>query len=441
MNEIVIAGPGDPSAQGSRMVFLLDERWYADEFFAAHFDKVTPGASVECADRDGRKSYRLDGAARRHLADLRDRPVHVLFFASSDTHVKTFVPLARLCDAFSFVVRYSDDHSAIDALKTEGLPWEVHSRRMEAWAKADVAITGNDWGLEERLFVARARRRALPTVCLQESIIDIGGPQPMMQCADYAMIQGPYTLRYLKRDCSFLVGNPRYDSIKPLPLPNKPKVFINCNFTFGIYEQAGRPWIEDVVTAARDIGLPYTISLHPRCYIDLGGIDHVEKSNVYVVHDQMRSSSIVVTRFSSLAHEALLMGRHVVYYNPHGEQMKYLNEDETGLLAKAYSREDLRKCMAPMLSSPPPIERVATAQAAFTNLFCSTDGRNHVRCVAALRAIAAHANRYPPSDYISASTLGLLGRVYFQTDLRHRLRKFPGVRLGWRVARRAWRNR
>ncbi len=435
MSGILVAAPGDPVASETKTVFLSDENIYALSGFAAHFEKVETGPGIERVEMDGHECCRLSAEALGLLQKLKNSQPHVLFFVSSDTHVKTFLPLAKLFERSSFVVRSGEDYSAVRALEAADLEFERHGKRLSAWDRADVAVTGNDWGLDERLFIAEARKLELPTVCLQESIIDFDHPCGMMQWADFAMIQGTYTLRYLKRDLAFMTGNPRYDEIKALPLPETPKVFINCNFTYGIFEDIGRAWVEDAVEASTKLDVQYEVSVHPRCKVDLSGIGNTAESNAFVVHEQLRTSSIIVTRFSSLAHEALLMGRHAVYYNPHGENMRYLNEDSTGLLLKAQSKDELDQCMKKAIDSPPPIKADGATPCEVKNLFTATDGRSHERCSLALRAVAEHVGDYRACDYREMSIAGLKTRILYQDKIRPALQRSSTAKTIWRIAK------
>ncbi len=437
MSRLTVACPGDPAVANTKMVFLLDDREYDRASFAAHFDDVQAGPGVECVTAGDRVCFRLTDEGHARVDEINARDVHPMFFMSSDTHVKTFMPVARQFRDPQFIVHSVDDQLAIASLESEGALYERHRAHLK-WGSADLAVTGCDWGAYDRLFVARARANKVPSVIVQESIIDLDRPIGMMRWADYAIIQGPYSLRYIQRDFAFLAGNPRYDTIKPLPLPDAPQAFINCNFTFNVFEEAGRPWIDDVVSAAEAASLPYMISLHPRCHIDLNGVKNVTPSNAYVVHEQLKASTIVITRFSSLAHEALLMGRHVIYYNPHGETMRYLNEDATGLLVKAYTKEELARAIASCMTSPPPIERDANAGHAFANLFCGTDGKAGERCATAIRAIAATHGQYPSGDYWRKSRASLQAHITYVEKVQPAAERVPFVRAAWRVAKRAF---
>src|SRR5689334_13410734 len=120
MSKLIVACPGDPPVPGAKMVFLLDDHWYAQRFFAAHFDSVNPGPGVERASEHGEDGFRVTSEGNARLAELLNRDTRAMFFMSSDTHVKTFMPVAQKFRDPKFVVRFGDDHSAIKALDSEG---------------------------------------------------------------------------------------------------------------------------------------------------------------------------------------------------------------------------------------------------------------------------------------------------------------------------------
>ncbi|MCK4794772.1 MAG: hypothetical protein KAV87_64175, partial [Desulfobacteraceae bacterium] len=222
-------------------------------------------------------------------------------------------------------------------------------------------------------------------VCLQEGAVDFDTSRRMQWC-DYPLIQGPIALEYLPQKIYFLTGNPRFDHLKPSSPPKKTTVMVNCNFTYGVHEEARESWISDVVKACKELQVDFFISQHPR---DPGEFPHypVRKSNAGVVHAHIADCSILVTRSSALVYEAMLSGRQVIYYNPHGEEMRLFNEDATGGIYKSYNYatlvESLHKAIQPM--SPEQQE----AHRLFLEWHCGeNDGLAARRCASALAHIS-----------------------------------------------------
>jgi CDP-glycerol glycerophosphotransferase (TagB/SpsB family) len=149
--------------------------------------------------------------------------------------------------------------------------------------------------------------------------------------ADFAFLQGPVICKYIRKDSNVIVtGNPKYDSFYEAPLPKETTVMINCNFTYGIYEDGRDQWIRDVAETCGKLGLDFFISKHLRDKTIFPDENQVIDSDAFKLKQQLESSSILVSRFSTVIYEAAAMGREVVYYNPHNEHYQLFKEDDTG---------------------------------------------------------------------------------------------------------------
>jgi hypothetical protein len=203
-----------------------------------------------------------------------------------------------------------EQNLAVDFLRPDGI-------------EASMAfVVANDWGPLERYWTGMYRRRGRPSICLQESVIHFGDSSRRMEWCDYPLVQGPHSILPLRRQLVFLTGNPRYQDLRPTPREVRKLALVNSNFTYGLHEGVRAQWIDDVVSACREAGYEYLISQHPRDRGDLTGYNRVS-SHAGAVHGQLRAHAVLITRFSSLIHEAIALGRPVIYYNPHGEDMHY----------------------------------------------------------------------------------------------------------------------
>jgi hypothetical protein len=239
---------------------------------------------------------------------------------SNDTHVHLMRPVAACSSRFEFKIIPGNQEGADRALLEAGLQAESLRRRGIAPAKA--ILLGNDWGPLEQYWARLYRQQGKPSICLQESVIHLGESRRRMQWCDYPFVQGPTSILPLNRQLVFLTGNPRYQDLRPTPQVGSKRALVNSNFTYGIHEGVRASWIEDVVTACRQAGYDYLISQHPRDRGDLRAYHRI-RSHAGIVRDQLKAHSVLITRFSSLIHEALAVGRPVIYYNPHGEDMHY----------------------------------------------------------------------------------------------------------------------
>jgi hypothetical protein len=203
--------------------------------------------------------------------------------------------------------------------------------------------------------------------------------------ADHVFAQGPVTAKVLDRRALFLTGNPRLSDLPRPPLPEKPRVMVNANFTYGVYEEWRDRWMAGVVEACAAAGLEFFLSRHPRDRGEYAGLP-VMDSNAFKIRDQIAKASIVVSRFSQVLYEAMIMGRRAVYYNPHGEVKRTLTEDRTGALPFARSPAEL----ADRLGGAARGDGDEATRQEFLKRHCGAqDGRAAERCALALAAVAA----------------------------------------------------
>lgn len=269
----------------------------------------------------------------------------IAFMAPNDTIAKSFVPVIKNCreqfDLSVYTARLTKENASA-VFDNKGICHKRFSFKALLKEHVDVLILGNDWSREAKHIIARCRKCGIKTICIQESTVDFGDlAANRMKWANFAFVEGAQTVLELEREHYYIVGNPRYEDIQFTRLPEKDKALINCNFTYGIYEEVRNQWLADIVGSLEDAGIEYLISQHPRDRGDLDKFSNVYRSNANVVHQQLKECSLVITRFSSLVHEALCMGRRVIYYNPHSESMKYDFGFDQSLLFYCKSRQEL----------------------------------------------------------------------------------------------------
>ncbi|MBE2246020.1 MAG: hypothetical protein IAE67_02085 [Candidatus Competibacteraceae bacterium] len=280
---------------------------------------------------------------------LKPRPIQrVLFYGQSDT-------LAHSCrlmgDALKGEVLAS---YAVPLLKRENadtyfdhhhIPYHVFSYGLLKKIKPELLIVLNDWSKQPRWAISLCRAMKIPVVCMQESVIDFGDAFRRMQYADEVMLQGTQSMLDLNRATSYLTGNPRYESLLSLSSSARNYALINCNFTYGIFEDVRQPWLTDITGALSDREWDFVISQHPRDRGDLSAYKQVIPSSSSSVAEQLQGARCLITRFSSLIHEALVAGVPVIYYNPHGEKMKYRFRFNQSFLFLATNIGELEKAL------------------------------------------------------------------------------------------------
>ena len=308
-----------------------------------NFKDILIEASIEAAFK---KDYpRL--TEEYTISSFSDKPAEqrqaktTLFLASNDTIVYSFLNVVNKLSKDAYKLYCKIGENAKNTALKEGIE-ATETRGFFNKDEFDLLVMGNDWGiLEQKVnydFIAEGKN----TTCIQESVIDFNIRDERMLHCSIPIYQGIATLKSidLKNKICAVIGNPRYEKLQISPLPNDYQVLVNVNFTYNIFEEARQQWVDDIVGSCKEVGINYCISQHPRDRGDLASYNLL-KTNAGNVHAALKSSSILVTRFSSLIHESLCLGRPVIYYNPHGEKLFYDFEPDNKCLIYATNKEEL----------------------------------------------------------------------------------------------------
>lgn len=432
IDSLALLAPGDPRPSGRSALVLLDGRSYDAAMFARIAREVEAGPGVLCESTDAGPIFRVAHAENLGSASTLD--AHVLFFASTDTDVKTLAPIARRCRTATFIAHAHTDDSAPRALDAEGLAFVRYAPR-RALPKADAALLAADWSEQRREFIRRCRHAGIPTLSLQEAVnVDFDGPPHRMRWADAACVSGPATLRYLMRELTFLTGNPRFDGYAPTLVPAKPLVLINCNFILGIGGERGPAWMKQVLEVVQGLGVDFRITKHPRDDTDLDGVPNVMPSGAYKVRDQLAACSVLVSRDSSLPYEALLTGRPVIYFDPFHEKERTLREDDTGLIRKCDTADGLRKALHEIIAAPPIGSSAGTMNDPYSYIFTERGAGSVDRVVRALHAVTRWPDLYRTAD--ARDDRSPLNE-WVELHVRPRLRRIGPLRALWRAVRKS----
>jgi hypothetical protein len=319
----------------------------------------------------------------------------ILFCPSNDTHSLMFLAISSHLSNYEFLHfnHHDPQERTQETLREKGVGFQKGGPEMIAKIRPSVLVVANDWNVDSITLVDAAWACRIPTVCVQEGALDVGTDMHRMERCHFALLQGPVMFSLLPHEYTFLTGNPRFDGLEPSPLPQQPNVMINCNFTYGIHEADRDAWIRDTVESCMRLGADYFITQHPR---DQGNFPdfNVRLSGVDAVHDQLRDCSILVTRFSTLVYEAMLMGRPCIYYNPHGEQMRIQAGPPKDGLLRASNPDSLCRLLEENMAgiSPDLQERV---DAILRNHCGAADGNAARRCASALIKVASHGSPLP----------------------------------------------
>ncbi|UII34297.1 hypothetical protein LVD17_10800 [Fulvivirga ulvae] len=273
--------------------------------------------------------------------NIPSRDTSTNFFISNDTHVYLFKNILKELNPKNYnvlnsMLKFENASTALNNLHIKYQNFKFFPSKEDL---KEQLVVSNDWGPVERLLIYHFKKQNLPTYCLQESIIDFNDYLRRMEWCDYPIFQGIVSLKSVVRDVNFIGGNPRYEVIECIPRPSTNRVMINVNFTYGIFEEVRESWVSDIIDVMNVNKVEYIISQHPRDLGDMSKYNCV-KSGAAIVHKTLQESSILISRFSSLIHEAIAIGRPVIYYNPHGEQMNYdFEPDGLNIISASNKRE------------------------------------------------------------------------------------------------------
>lgn len=286
----------------------------------------------------------------------------ILFVIASDTLVKLLLPIAErlLADGHDVAfakLRFTDECAEFELATCIPRARYVGTvRHTASWlSRYSAIVMGNDWGREIRALILEARCGGVPTLCVQESAINFADNNRRMRFAKHALVQGKVSADMLAdRPRVHITGNPRYQHLAITPQSSEGRVVVNCNFTYGVEEDRRDEWLNATILACDLAGSALTILQHPRDGADLANIGKpVIRTNAATIHDHLRQGDILVTRFSSLIHESIALGRPAIYFNPHHESTGYNFGKQCPVLRFASSSAELAQTICELRERPP----------------------------------------------------------------------------------------
>jgi glycosyltransferase involved in cell wall biosynthesis len=213
-----------------------------------------------------------------------------------------------------------------------------------------------DWHLFRTLII-KLKERNIPVIAFYEGITDdllVEPPAPprMMDLhyrhADYLMIPGEYYSSIYSKHNPVVTGLPtiREKLLEEVRFPESPRVLINVNFTFGVLEDKRNQFLTTALDACNVLSLPYIIAQHPADTADLS----ILRPSDMGVYENLRRSTVLISRFSTCILEALAMGKPVIYHNPHGEKFPKFQEKPMGAFLVSTSTESLIEALENVLA-------------------------------------------------------------------------------------------
>jgi glycosyltransferase involved in cell wall biosynthesis len=243
------------------------------------------------------------------------------FFVHNQNHVRLLVPVAERLRAQNCAVTFVDVEASH---YREGAVLELHrlgssSVSIEEFAKwppsRGVFVLANDWApilLIE--FLDRLGRDAIKLV----GVVDgcrFALPDRYTK-VDYVLGWGPSSRTCFKQTV-IIAGSPIIEAARARQVSYcvPPLVAVNYKFTYK-YTGLAQSWIASVVRACEKIGLPYALSAHPSNRSTAPGAIPIEDINRL-----LDRASVLVTRPSTVAYEAMARGTPVVLFPIPGEPL------------------------------------------------------------------------------------------------------------------------
>ncbi len=278
----------------------------------------------------------------------------IFFYASNDTHIYLYKNILNKIRENEFYLYCKLKENASEAAITFNFENRGNEKQCNSdRTKSSVLVLANDWGVIENNLCNWFKLNRRNIIGIQESLLDFNPKDRRLMNCSFPVFQGLNSIRDVDKNgliCA-VIGNPRFEKLISSDMIANTPVFINVNFTYGFYEEERQRWLTDVLDTCSDLNLDYLISQHPRDMSNLEGVKNVIKSGPGIVHDTIKNSCVVISRFSAVIVEAIALGRPAIYFNPHNEFVGYRFDPDNKVLFYATNREELKKALQKILAS------------------------------------------------------------------------------------------
>lgn len=191
----------------------------------------------------------------------------------------------------------------------------------EVVRQSAAVVVMNDWGVP-RTLVERAKGAGVPTFAWVEGVQDYDDVDTGLERRAYRRVDHVFTLGEASRvilglDRTTAVGSERLSRLwRAAPASGADGgVVINSNFTYGVLTDVRTSWVDGVVEACEAEHQPWLLSRHAA---ERGRMGHPVA--VDDVDTLLAGAGRLVSRFSTVAFDALALGVELAYHNPHGER-------------------------------------------------------------------------------------------------------------------------
>jgi len=303
----------------------------------------------------------------------------IVFLLQKDYHLETVAPVLKKLAARNIDCHVVDlsSHCGDRFLRSKAtelrIPLIGLSPFMLGLYAPQMIVALNDWDPSVRAIFGAAQAAGVKTVAIVEGIqdywdADIKRDRGAYRMADTILLPGRFDERYFSETTQtvHVCGLPRIAEMRKAPtapLPSVPRVLINSNFSYGVLVENRDAWLTQAVEACENAGLDWIISRHPA---DLGTL-HQDRVTSETFDEATRKSTVVVQRFASGMLEGLALGRQVIYFTPHVEQVDKFKDP-----MEAYPIAESTQELASLLENASNLaEQYRHAWPAFLDMHCA----------------------------------------------------------------------
>ena len=290
--------------------------------------KITLMTSERIINKKTEKEYKLYSPAWQ-------RNIDIIFIPHKDYHVKTIeVMYPKLCEyGLNCVIADCSalyrDEGVRSALQCADIPRVSMPVAVFGDYAPKAIVVFNDWDTTvTRPAILAAQQAGILDIAIVEGVqdyddCDTGRIRNPYKTAHNIILPCEFDKKYFANSsCKTVVGGiPRIIELWKIRVehPYNPAspIVINANFTYNVLTDKRDDWVRSAVDACKKLGFEYVISRHPAEKGDFSEYNVTDDS----MYNAIWNGSLFISRFGSGIIESIAMGRPVVYYNPHNEQV------------------------------------------------------------------------------------------------------------------------
>lgn len=252
----------------------------------------------------------------------------VLFVPSNDTMAYWMPLISKRLAGSKYAIISSKAEGAEDVLIKAGIHYRAWSPEKFDFTPYSAVVLGNDWGGQEYAIVQEARGMRVPTIGVQEGLINPPYTERYREC-DMVLVASELWKHELGLPKAVVAGLPITALTGPHMQMAPARVMINCGFAYDVEVELRNEYLRQALQACQ--GYEHFVSVHPRDRLDImAGVKWEEnlfhkgdaiwvKSNLKRLQGELVSTGVVISRSSTVIYEAMMAGCEVIYFRMGGQ--------------------------------------------------------------------------------------------------------------------------